>query len=351
MNGQVVLCRGCNKALNVPLALIGKRISCTRCGTLMTVPTPEEEADYRQDMQKEERQAQEARLQEEHQREALRQALRETLQRQADERAAEQEVRDGLGERKQEPKRAEKERRWEQREVGPRIVDRQPMWMRPVSATVGRLVAPMMALVLGTLAFFKPSPKRSDADMLRVAQGFNKANVEDRLELQLGASRPLRNMRRIWRRKGLCVFGKLLGTLQWPVSEATKALFRMDCYDPFAHSIALYHRDTAILAHELGHAEDFASQKWRTLYIVARAFPVVLVIQEWKASSLGVGNLKDRGLVEEAKRANRVMGGGFGSYIGLVYPGQWAMIVAALIGQAVGALFKPFGKPAKAQTV
>ena len=145
-------------------------------------------------------------------------------------------------------------------------------------------------------------------------------------------------------RKGLSPIGKLLGTLAWPGAEMLKALGRLDSYDPFAHSIALFHRDPAILTHELGHAQDFAARRWRTLYIIARAFPPVLFYQEWKASTFGIENLRQRGLDAHIKRANRVLGGGFGSYTGSVFD-TMAILPGALVGQAIGAIFNPFGRP------
>jgi len=105
----------------------------------------------------------------------------------------------------------------------------------------------------------------------------------------------------------------------------------------------LYHRDPAILTHELGHAEDFAKREWRTLYIFARGVPVVLLYQEWKASTFGIENLRERGLMRELKRANRVLGGGFGAYLGSVFKGI-GILPGALVGQAAGILFKPFGR-------
>jgi len=223
------------------------------------------------------------------------------------------------------------------------IMDCQPMWIRPISATLGRLSAPLTALMLGTTAPFKPGPNSSDEEVLQVTEGFTKGNTDDQLELQLGSSMPLRNIKRIWMRKGLGNFGKLTGTLIWPISEMNKALSRLDCYDPFAHSVALYHKDLAILVHELGHAEDYAKRQSRTLYIYARAFPPVLLYQEWTASKLAIDNLIERGMGWAVKRTNRVLGGGFGSYIGLIFKGVGALF-SALIGQLVGSLFNPFGR-------
>ncbi len=104
------------------------------------------------------------------------------------------------------------------------IVDRQPMWMRPVSAIIGRLFAPLYAVLLGSTAFFKPGPKLSDPEVQEVAADFGRGSHEDVLELQLGSSMPLRNLRLIWKRKGIGIVGKLLGFLLWPFIEMLKAL-------------------------------------------------------------------------------------------------------------------------------
>jgi hypothetical protein len=218
-----------------------------------------------------------------------------------------------------------------------------PMWRRPISAIFGRINAPFIALLLGTTAPFKSGPGSMNEDIRQVFIGFIKGNSRDRLELQLGSSRPLRNIVRIWRRNGLRICGKLIGTLFWPLSEIMRAIGRLDCYDPFAHTVVLYHRDPAILTHELGHAQDFAKRKWLTLYILARLLLPVLLYQEFKASSYGIINLRQRGLISQAKRANRVLCGGLGSYVGSVFRAV-GIILGALIGQAVGAIFRPFNK-------
>ena len=222
------------------------------------------------------------------------------------------------------------------------------MWRRPVSATIGRLNAPWTALVLGTTAPFRRGPCLADDVVQRVAAGFGDADTDDRLELQLGSSMPLRNVERIWKRRGIGIVGKLLGTLLWPYVEVAKAFSRFDCYDPFAHSVALYHKDPAILAHELGHADDFASRRWRTPYILCRAIPPVMLYQEWKASRLGIRIMQRRGLDGDINRANRVMGGGFGSYVGaivieLIVPG-FGIFIGVILGQVIGALARPFGR-------
>jgi tetratricopeptide (TPR) repeat protein len=234
------------------------------------------------------------------------------------------------------------------KEQGVLVVDRRPMWRRPVSATIGRLNAASTALVLGTTAPFRRGPCLADNAVQRVAAGFRDADTGDRLELQLGSSMPLRNLIRIWKRRGIGIIGKILGTLMWPFRETIKAIGRVDCYDPFAHSVALYHNDPAILAHELGHAQDFASHRWRILYSLCRAIPLVMLYQEWKASRLGMRNLQSRGLDGDINRANRVMGGGFGSYVGaivleLIVPG-FGILIGAILGQVIGALARPFGR-------
>lgn len=223
------------------------------------------------------------------------------------------------------------------------VKDMLPMWKRPISATVGRLNAPFTSLILGTTAPFKSGPQSVHEDIRQVIEYFDKGNTPDRLELQFGSSMPVRNIERLWKRNGLSIYGKLLGTLCWPFSEIMRAIGRLDCYDPFAHTVVLYHRDPAILTHELGHAQDFAHRKWRTLYILGRVLLPVLLYQEWKATSFGIMNLRERDLIYEAQRANRVLCGGFGSYLGSMFK-VIGIILGALIGQAVGAVFKPFKK-------
>jgi len=231
--------------------------------------------------------------------------------------------------------------------AGPVIVDRQPMWMRPVSAIIGRLSAPSYAIIMGSVAFFKPGPTRVDAEVRDVVDGFCAANTDDVLEVQLGSSMPLRNLRRIWRRRGLSVIGKVIGTVFWPLWECHKAVMRSDSYDPYAHSVALYHKDRAIIAHELGHAQDYARREWRVLYALSRILPIigilVVLYQEWLASNYGIQNLQSRGLNHAIRRANRELGGGFGSYFGVLFLGIGA-VPGGLLGQIFGYVVMPFGK-------
>jgi hypothetical protein len=241
--------------------------------------------------------------------------------------------------------------------LGPVIVDSLPPERRLVSATIGRYTAPQLSLLLGTLAGFKHSPISTDKAVVALTAGYADANFPDHLEIQLGSSRPLRNLDLIKERKGICLLGKALGYLLWPFSEAAKAISRFDSYDPWAHSIALYHRDPAILAHELGHAKDFSSRRFRTLYAVARLFPPVMLYQEWKASKYAIELLKERGLDGEIIRTNRVLGGGYGTYcfafvaailvlFGVDATFLWLALLA-LVGQSLGWYFMPFGRAEK----
>ena len=146
-------------------------------------------------------------------------------------------------------------------------------------------------------------------------------------------------------RRGIGILCKLVGTVLWPLGELVRALMRADCYDPFAHTVILYHDDPALLTHELGHAQDFAQRTWRFLYILARVLlPPVLFYQEWLASRKGIANLNQRGLYHEVQRANRILLAGFGSYLGSALWGGGA-VIGAVLGQLAGAFEMPFGRP------
>jgi cytochrome c-type biogenesis protein CcmH/NrfG len=78
--------------------------------------------------------------------------------------------------------------------------------------------------------------------------------------------------------------------------------------------------------------------------------------QEWKASRLGIRTMQRRGLDGDINRANRVMGGGFGSYVGAIVLAWtvspevfeqaeiFSIFIGAILGQAIGALARPFGR-------
>lgn len=250
------------------------------------------------------------------------------------------------------------------------VTDKDPMWQRPVSSTVGRLPAPLTALMLGTTAPFRESSTLDDAAIRKIIQQAKKNKKLKDVHVALGSGHPWAQLKRIWENKHISIPTKVWGTAMHPLSALNAALHRGDHYDPFSNTVVNYIKDPAILAHELGHAEDFANQTNPGVYILSRMNPVTMLNQEFIASSNAATLLdkinkrqKLKNRLKQLIRLNRVLGGGLGSYGGVVIGNALATIspefrkllsshrgmnfippvAGALIGQAVGARFLPIG--------
>jgi hypothetical protein len=224
------------------------------------------------------------------------------------------------------------------------VKDREPLWKRPVSGTVGRIPG-LLTMAIGTTAPLRHSPTAQDFKDLIAA--YKDAPEGDEVELQLGSSRPLHNLARIWKRKQMGVTGKLLGTLGWLPREAIPSVMRADNYDPYSNRVVVYNKDKAIAAHELGHSQDYGTRRRPTLHALSYASPWGMLAQEAEASDRGIRLLRDSGADDkEINRAQRVLGGGMGTYIAsLLAPASpLSLPVGAIAGQIAGRIAKPFDR-------
>ena len=213
----------------------------------------------------------------------------------------------------------------------------------PVSSTIGRLSTPLYSLVMGSTAPMGANPGKADVDKILKEYG-SSLDVKGKdgdtlpLEVQLGSSNPFNNLGRTWQHPNTNILSKLWGTLNWPIGEVLKALGRADSYDPYAHSVALYQKEPGVLRHELGHAKDFAEKDWPGAYAALRQLGITSIptalYQEAKASGSAGEHLEKSKVSREALiRANQVMSGGFGSYLGGTLTGN--PILGGVIGHRV----------------
>lgn len=227
----------------------------------------------------------------------------------------------------------------------------EPWYQRPVSSTIGRLSAPATALTVGSMAPFHHtiSGEEPFAKSLVEAAGQDPDIDKDMpLKINYGGVHPISSLGRVWKNPHTGILTKLMGTAGLPFGALASALTRGDHYSPYSHDITLYNSDPAIMAHELGHAKDFAATDYPGLYSMLRAVPFGALYQEGIASTNAVELLRKAKLKSEVARANRVLGGGFGSYVGGAFGNP---LVGGLAGQAVGAATQPFGKAEKQSSV
>jgi hypothetical protein len=267
------------------------------------------------------------------------------------------------------------------------VSDKPPLHHRPVSGTIGRAMA-LPTLMVGTAAPLRRTASLSDKEIKDIVRQGMKSKELKNIYLDLGRVRPLEQIKRIARNPRMSAPIRMLAMLLSPLDSMKASLTRSDHYNPASETVTLFHKDPAILQHELGHARDFSKMRHPGLYMLARTVPGVPLIQEARASRFGTKaevkrtekeDLKDR--LKKLRRTNRILGGAFGTYVGaLMYglskkylpeeyrhlayeevrPGmsssekQRAMLSnmakltlfiasPAFLGQAAGAAFLPFG--------
>ena len=237
------------------------------------------------------------------------------------------------------------------------VLEKEPMWKRPVSSTIGRWASPIMAASIGHYAPFLPSPTKEELEGYLEGYRDSPAYKDFPLEVYPGGTHPLHNLSRTWKNPHIGLVGKLMGTLTGPTSDLFMAASRGDFYNPFAHSATVYTNLPELVAHEAGHAQYFGKSDIPSLEMFA-ATPAVGVLslplnmrQELAASANGIKLIRKmrmkKALRQEIEtRANRILSGAAGTYVGggLLGGTIVGQVPAALIGQAVGAATQPFSR-------
>jgi hypothetical protein len=256
--------------------------------------------------------------------------------------------------------------------------------LSPVAGTVGRVGnlvtgAPTLGTLRGALHTANPehgraldavyearneppvtNPEEDTRSTMRKAWDYvagNSAQGPGELKIEYGAPSIIDGLKRVWTRPGLSLPGRVLGT---PVSLATDALSsvaRMDNYSPFSHRITAYTDEPAVIAHELGHAEDYGRSKIPTIRAFARGLGLPALYDEAVASRKGVSMLNEaqQSLAEAptadwdrltgSDRVSGILGAGFGSYVGGVAGGN--ALLGSIGGHALGRAIHPFGDVVK----
>ncbi len=103
----------------------------------------------------------------------------------------------------------------------------------------------------------------------------------------------------------------LLGVPTTLVTGLLSKLTRVDCYNPFTKTATVYSDVPAIARHELGHAKDFQSGKYPSLYALARGILPITWYQELKASWIAHGSLN----TEQKGQTGRYLMPAFATYL------------------------------------
>lgn len=144
------------------------------------------------------------------------------------------------------------------------VLPRQSKLLRPVSTTVGRLGDLSRAISeddshLNSMVSDGMSEEqaRSIADQYQLLNRFDEDNGQE-VQVQIGGDRPLRNIWRSLMNPRLKLHQKLYGAMTSPLRSALASFSRADRYDPYSHSIIAHSSLPAVLARNLGVAEDYA---------------------------------------------------------------------------------------------
>jgi len=243
------------------------------------------------------------------------------------------------------------------------VLDKDPWYKRPVSSTIGRIMDPLTALIVGSGRSLWGTEEGLDAgmDISDIADVVNKYKKKKELEdtaISLGSSAPLTKLKRIWGSKRNSLLAKLFGTIFLPVNEVTSALTRADHYDPLADLAVIYHNEPAIVEHELGHAIDFKQTDNPLLYSLATNNPIGSLYTEMEATNRALRNKilksmekKKKGKltkedIDSIRRQARKLTGAYGTYVGNTFipgvnlgPLNPVALASGLVGQAVGSIY------------
>lgn len=240
-------------------------------------------------------------------------------------------------------KMAAEDKQEDEREGGIEVAEPKHPLLRPYSATAGRLPGSLLTTLLmqdPRIPFRKWTPERIKEHQ-DVAKQYEKEYGLDESDimLSLGSARPLKNLKRVWKRKDLSLPGKLLGTLASPSSDLVTSLERMPNYNPYAHTATIFDPETRIERHELGHATDFEGRRFKLPYSLAySSVPLFKLYPEHLANKIAEESLDDEATEEEKENLRSMLRRSFGSYMGgapAAHVNKALTLPAAIVGSAL----------------
>ena len=221
--------------------------------------------------------------------------------------------------------------------------EKRPIYFRPISETIGRLSSIPTAIMIGSTAPLGRTANITDPEMAAVLSDLKYDEALAGTHVSFGDTYPAESLSRVWNNRKIGLLSKMLGTAAIPINDLLAQVQRMDNYNPYSDTVTMFSSDPAILRHELGHAQDFASRSYPIPYYMLRQkVPLLDLYQEGVASVKAVDHLADNlpDLIEnevdkeiiklkldEIARTNRVLGGGLGSYAGAATGGLGARLL------------------------
>jgi len=110
-----------------------------------------------------------------------------------------------------------------------------------------------------------------------------------------------------------------------------------DYYDPGSNTVHIFSDELSIALHEAGHAKDFADQRWKGTYALARIVPGVNLVQENLATDEALYYLEKKERYEELFRAYKILYPAYATYIASYISSSPVVIVGAIsIGHIIG---------------
>jgi hypothetical protein len=213
--------------------------------------------------------------------------------------------------------------------------------------TVGRLQALPGNILLGTpKAIWQKVP-----DIAEYLQDkFKDVPWQGNVEVHLNRSPLFRQLRRLFQKERRSnLFFRVVAGLPTTLSTWLAGKFaRADAYNPYTETAQVFHSDSAVAMHEVGHAKDFDQARNPSLKALARYIPFVANVQEWKASRNAMQHLDP----QERDKAKKVLEPAFGSYCGTPFAilapiVRWmrpASIIATVAGIVGGHIHSRVGK-------
>ena len=102
-----------------------------------------------------------------------------------------------------------------------------------------------------------------------------------------------------------------LGVLVGLKDEIWAEFFRGDYYNPMSQTVAIYSNLESVIAHEIGHHEDFQKFDSDWWYALSRANPAIMMQQEWMATDQAMESMSHH----DSQQFERILLPAFLTYI------------------------------------
>lgn len=121
------------------------------------------------------------------------------------------------------------------------------------------------------------------------------------------------------------------------IGRPTSGLLISDFYSPASNSIHIFSDEITIALHEAGHAHDFANQRWKGTYVLARAIPGINLVQESIATDDALHYLEIHENYEELIRGYKILIPAYATYVGSYFNSSLLVSLGSiLLGHITG---------------